>query len=266
MPNLPMMKTERTIQGRPGRVFTGGRGQALLLIHGGWGGAEFHWSRVWDALATRYRVVAPDLPGLGAIEQPALGSIGEYAAWLVALLDELGIDRAWCVGNSFGGAVSWSFAGRYPERCAGLVLVNGFPVPRTPAWLRRLGRRRFFRYPLSGIVGRVSYNPKLVASAFAAPEHVPEDLSRLIRDEWRLMVPRFADILVAGDGAPPPVVRPWLLWGAADRLPGTGRERAYKLQRKLPGATLRLLDNAGHFPQLEVPEAFVGAVGEIVSS
>lgn len=254
-----------TIRGENGRVFTGGAGAPLLLIHGGWGGAALHWNRVWDSLATRYRVIAPDLPGLGAVEQPALSSIAEYAAWLAALLDKLCVERAAFVGNSFGGSVGWCLAGRQPERCAALVLVNGFPVPQTPRLLKALGQARPFRQLLRRVVAKVSYDPKLVASAFVSSDRVPEELHRLILEEWPLIAPRFADILIAGDGAPPPAVKPLLLWGAADRLPGTSRHHAYKIQQRLPGATLEFLENAGHFPQLEVPEAFARALGEFVT-
>lgn len=45
-------------------MFTGGEGpRTVLLLHGGWMGAALHWSGVWDRLAQRARVVAPDLPG-----------------------------------------------------------------------------------------------------------------------------------------------------------------------------------------------------------
>jgi pimeloyl-ACP methyl ester carboxylesterase len=209
-------------------------------------------------------VIAPDLPGLGAVEQPALGSIAEYAAWLDTLLDELSVERAAFVGNSFGGAVAWSLAGRYPKRCARLVLVNGFPVPKTPPLLNALGQMRPFRRLLSWVVAKVSYDPKRVASAFVSNDNVPEDLHRLIIEEWSFMVPRFADILIAGDGAPPSAVKPLLLWGAADRLPGTSRHHAHKIQQRLSGASLVFIENAGHFPQLEDPEGFVRALDEFL--
>lgn len=119
-------------------VREGGDGPPLLLIHGGWGGATA-WSRVWNALAHRHRIVAPDLPGLGAVATAALPNVAGYAAWLAALLDALGIAKATFVGNSFGASVAWSLAGRFPEGCAGVVLVDGIPMPRTPLPMRWLG-------------------------------------------------------------------------------------------------------------------------------
>ena len=66
---------ELQVLGTRARIFEGGSGAQVLLIHGGWTGAALSWSRVswsrvWEALAARYRVVAPDLPGLGLPETP----------------------------------------------------------------------------------------------------------------------------------------------------------------------------------------------------
>ena len=43
----------------PATVWTGGSGEPLLLVHGGWRGAEMHWQRVWERLGESYRVIAP---------------------------------------------------------------------------------------------------------------------------------------------------------------------------------------------------------------
>jgi pimeloyl-ACP methyl ester carboxylesterase len=52
---------EVSVDGRPTVVWTGGVGDALLLLHGAWAGAEVHWAGVWDRLAADHRVVAPDV-------------------------------------------------------------------------------------------------------------------------------------------------------------------------------------------------------------
>jgi len=86
---------------RPARVWTGGSGEAIVLLHGGWAGAEAYWSTVTGELERSHQVVAPDLPGIG-VPGALLPSFGAYAAWLEALLDNLAIDRATIVGNSIG--------------------------------------------------------------------------------------------------------------------------------------------------------------------
>jgi len=248
---------ERRVAHATVSVHEGGQGELpLLLIHGGWGGAT-HWSRVWNALAQHQRIIAPDLPGLGSMDAPTLPSVAAYASWLIGLLDTLSVERAICVGNSFGGSVAWSLAGRFPERCAGLVLVDGIPMPRSPTLLRRLGHTGPGATLMRWGVRRFSYNPALLQSAFVDPSAVPEDMRAMLHDPTHALADRFAPILVEGDGAPMPKLTPLLLWGAEDKLMGTRLSDARKLHAKLAGSTLRAIPKAGHFPQLEAPDRFV---------
>ena len=50
------------------RYWEGGPTQALavLLLHSAFSDAAFSWSPIWEELAARYRVIAPDMPGFGA--------------------------------------------------------------------------------------------------------------------------------------------------------------------------------------------------------
>src|SRR6185295_5635670 len=85
-----------------------GSGPALVLLHAGIADRRM-WSEHLEPLADPgYRVVALDLPGFGEAAVPP----GEQAAWLDVLrtMDELSIDRAALVGNSFGGAVALRMA------------------------------------------------------------------------------------------------------------------------------------------------------------
>ena len=62
--------TEIEVGARPSRAWVGGEGEMILLVHGGWGGAEMHWSRVWEPLARRFRVIAPICRGSGVGRSP----------------------------------------------------------------------------------------------------------------------------------------------------------------------------------------------------
>lgn len=259
-----MERISLQVQGRTARVFSGGSGDPLLLVHGGWGGAHFHWSPVWDALARSRRVIAPDLPGLGAVDQLALPTVRAYAEWLLDVLDVLGAARAFMVGNSLGASVAWSLASRAPERCSGLVLVNGFAMPKTPAPLRVAGKTRFAHAVMEGLLHRFIYTPASLPRAFADARHVPAELRHIMAAEWRQIVPPYANLLIAGDGSPRPNVALHLLWGMDDRLPGSNRTALERLQRSLGDAKLSAIEHAGHFPQIEAPEAFVAALEAIM--
>ena len=249
------------VLGQPARVFVGGNGPpTLLMLHGGWGGASMHFSRVWGLLSQHFRIVAPDLPGLGDLTQPGRSCLADYVTWLNDLLDMLGVRQAIVLGNSFGASLAWSFASRSPERCQGLVLVDGFAVPHTPALLGWLGRLAPGRSLMRALVRQVSFRPPLLADAFADPRRAPAELRGWLVDMPQRRLETFVDCLIAGDGSPRPRVPMLVIWGEADHLPGTslaaGRHRA----ASLPGALFVPVAHAGHFPQVEQPEAFAAAV------
>jgi pimeloyl-ACP methyl ester carboxylesterase len=125
------------------------------------------------------------------------------------------------------------------------------------------GTTRLAHEVMERVLRRLVYSPAALPRAFADVSHVPSELKSIMATEWRLIVPRYADVLIAGDGSPQPKVALHLLWGMADRLPGTTRNALARLQRSLPEAKLSALAGAGHFPQIEAPDAFVAALAAI---
>lgn len=104
-------------------------GLPVLAVHG-ITASHRNWDLFARALPER-RIVAPDLRGRGRSNGlPAPYGLEQHADDLAALLDALGIERAYVVGHSMGAFVSVRFAERHPERVAGLALVDGgLPVP-----------------------------------------------------------------------------------------------------------------------------------------
>ena len=112
-----------------------GQGPPLVLVHGG-AGAWSHWIRNLDALSSKYRVIAPDIPGLGDSSSPTSPYTPESIAELLTegLLEIL--DRQACpsdveiriVGFSFGGMIAGLVAARLeaarPNRIKRLVLIG----------------------------------------------------------------------------------------------------------------------------------------------
>jgi pimeloyl-ACP methyl ester carboxylesterase len=105
-------------------VLVGGAGRTVLLLHGP-GEHAAKWARVMPRLSTRYRVVAPDLPGHGATEA---GHVAVDAERVLSWLDEL--IRQTCdvppivVGQLLGGSIAARFASRYGDRLERLVLAD----------------------------------------------------------------------------------------------------------------------------------------------
>lgn len=84
------------------------------------------WALVADELGDDVTMIAPDLRGrAGSAHLPAPYGMHQHAKDIKAILDHVGVDTATIVGHSMGGFVTAAFALDYPERVAGLVLVDG---------------------------------------------------------------------------------------------------------------------------------------------
>jgi pimeloyl-ACP methyl ester carboxylesterase len=105
-----------------------GRGEPLVMIHGGLGGGEGSAAFVQHhatVLSRRFRMIVYDRRAAGGSESPADGySVENYARDLLTLLRHLGVERAHVLGSSAGGPIAMRFALDYPEMTQTLLLIN----------------------------------------------------------------------------------------------------------------------------------------------
>jgi pimeloyl-ACP methyl ester carboxylesterase len=103
----------------------------LVLLHG-WPQHWWEWRKVLPALAEDFRVLCPDLRGLGWTSAPASGyDKEELATDLLALLDALDLPRVALVGHDWGGWVGFLAVLRAPERFSGFLAVSiAHPFPK----------------------------------------------------------------------------------------------------------------------------------------
>lgn len=112
---------------------------AIVLLHGLSANANEFGGLLDEGLADGHRVIAPDLRGRGRTEKPDIGySMGEHAADVIALLDELGLDKVVMGGHSFGALLSIYLAAKYPERISRVVVIDAAIVfhPNTEEMLK----------------------------------------------------------------------------------------------------------------------------------
>lgn len=99
--------------------------EALVLLHG-FPQTWYEWLPVVPALAERYRVIAPDLRGLGESSRPAGGYDKDTIAndiWLL-VHDVLGYERLRLVGHDWGGPTAYALAAQHRDAVSHLALID----------------------------------------------------------------------------------------------------------------------------------------------
>ncbi len=97
----------------------------LLLTHGLTANCHAFDGLLHEKLATKYRVIIPDLRGRGQSQKPAFGySMQEHALDIIGLLKELKLEKVYFVGHSFGGLLGMYMAAKFPNYIQKLVVID----------------------------------------------------------------------------------------------------------------------------------------------
>ena len=113
-----------------------GEGEDIVLLHG-WGSNITLFKSMTEVLKTKYRVIAPDMPGFGLSDEPPIAwCVDDYVDFIIKFLGELGVTKAAFLGHSFGGRVIIKFFERenLPFEISKLILVDsaGVKPPLSP--------------------------------------------------------------------------------------------------------------------------------------
>jgi len=106
-----------------------GQGEPVLIIHG-WGGSSDSWVKVQENIAkNNFKVVCPDLPGFGKSPNPPVSwGIDDYINFISDFVKEVGLEKFFLVGHSFGGGLATKFTALYPKKVKALVLCDAAVV------------------------------------------------------------------------------------------------------------------------------------------
>lgn len=250
------------------RYLAGGSGPPLLLVHG-IAGFSFSWRKNFPDLVNHFRVLAPDLPGVGYSERSDKMdvSIPGMARTLFRFLDVVQINSAHIVGSSHGGAVVMEMAAQQPERIRSMVLV----APVNPYAEKYRGRIRFMsssigqlfmklapwtaiplqRYAIGRMYGDRKKMPTGTAEGYCKPLRIAGTIPHLLRcfqtwpDDVRKLESKFS---LLRD------IPTLFIWGDQDGA--VELESGEKLRRHFHDAQLVVLSNTGHLPYEEAPEEF----------
>ena len=239
------------IRGCRVRLRRGGSGAPLLFLHGASGAPVI--LPFMQKLAERFDVLVPEHPGYGLSDEPEwLENIHDMAYFYLDLLRQLDLRNLTLVGNSMGGWIAMEIAVRDTSRLKSLVLVS-------PAGVAAPGARPadIFLLPPEEMVRSLFYDQKLAEARLAQPEDVDVSLKNRHTTARLAWEPRLHD----------PHLPKWLhridvptkiIWGREDRILPVGI--ADELKRRMPHATVHILERCGHLPHAERPDEFVELV------
>lgn len=239
-----------------------GSGPVVVMVHGNpsW---SYLYRNLINALRDRYRCIAPDHIGCGFSAKPQdyPYRLENHISNLEQLLDSLAVKRCVLVVHDWGGAIGLGWAGRHPERVAGVVVLNtaAFPSNRLPF------RIALCRWPLLGPLLVRGLNGFARAATFmAVNRRMPGKVARGFLapyDSWasRIAIQRFVQdipmdkdhpswptLLAVEDSLPHLHHCPFLLcWGGQDFCFNDTFYQEWC--RRIPRVEAHYFADAGHY-------------------
>ena len=257
----------REVQTRKGtrcRVLEAGSGAPLLFLHGA--GGLLVDNPFLDALARRHHVFAPEWPGYGeSTGEELLEDMLDFTLHGWDLADALGLSRPHLVGHSMGGMIAAEMACVAPRDVGKLVLaapaglwIDAHPIPDIFAMLPFQFADVLFHDPARG-------QGLLTAGADLSDMDALKDFylgnQRRLSMAGKILFPipnRRLSKRLYRLGAPT-----LLVWGASDKLIPPVYAEAWAAS--VPGATVKLVPEAGHMLPYEQPVAFAAAVADFLA-
>lgn len=160
-------ETQMTVSGGTQLVRIGGKGPAVVLLHG-FGDTGDMWEPLAARLVKDHLVIVPDLRGMGLSSHPEGGyEKAAQARDLAGILDKLKVKKVQLVTHDIGNMVGYALATHYPDRVTAWAVMDA-PLPGMGTWEAQL------------------VNPKVWHFNFRGP-----DVERLVAGRERILLDRF---------------------------------------------------------------------------
>ncbi|HKA27460.1 MAG TPA: alpha/beta hydrolase [Gaiellaceae bacterium] len=259
-------------------VRTAGSGPWLTLLHG-FPTSSWDWAAVARLLEPTFRVLAFDFLGFGDSDKPRDHeySIDEQADLTEVLWRRFGVEETGLVGHDYGATVAQELLAREEEsalatRLQRVILLNAglYVELARPLRIQRLLATPVLGGLLAHAVTERAFSRSL-SSVFSS-EHQPT--AGELHQHWGLvrrrdgvsvtpallgyMRERRANAARWQDAIEQTWVPLSLVWGMAD--PRSGAQMAEHARQRVPSLRLVALDDAGHYPQLELPDRVARAI------
>lgn len=236
-----------------------GSGRPVLVLHGG--GGPMTVAPISEHLRKSMHVLTPTHPGWNGSARPNwLAGVDDLAMLYLRELKRRGLRDVTVIGSSMGGWIALEMAVRDIAGLIGRIIVVdavGVEVPGETL-------ADFFALTPRGIAEHAYHEPN---KFYADPATVPAEMLAVQRGNMaslkaiagtRMSDPKLLRRL--GDVEVPTLV----VWGESDRIATAAYGRA--LAAGLPRATFKLIEKAGHLPQLEQPTPTFAAIDAFVAA
>jgi pimeloyl-ACP methyl ester carboxylesterase len=248
-----------------------GAGPPVFLIHG-------HpldhtmWRPQVEFLASKFRLIVPELRGYGATPLPPgkqITLLEDFAEDILALANHLNIEGFAIVGLSLGGQITLEIYRQAPNRIRAVVLADTFASLDTPEQKQtRLDTAdRFDREGFGNFATESLHKMMTPANAQAFPA-VAEHIMQMVHDSN----PHGAAAALRGRTARRDYI-PLLGQITAPSLIIVGREDAFtpvhlseEMHRSIPDSRLEIIEGSGHMANLERPDEFNSILGSFFAS
>ena len=235
-------------------LLKGGSGEPLLVLHGA--GGNHGWLGYAQALAEKYTVYMPSHPGYGQSDRPRwLETIPDLACFYTWFMENQGLERVRAIGFSMGGWLAAEIAVACNHSFSKLMLVDAAGIKPEKSEILDI-----FIISPAQVLEQLFHDPKQAPEyeqvfgqelTHEQRETAESNREMAVRLCWKPYMhdPRLPDLLARVN------IPTRIVWGREDSVVPV--ECAELYHQAVPGSDLVIMDNCGHFPQMEKRDEFI---------
>ena len=234
-----------------------GEGSLVFMLHG-WGSKKELFSNIIEPVSTKYRVIAPDFPGMGETnEPPEVWALDNFVEWTLEFIKSFNPEKVILLGHSFGGRVVIKIASMsdLPFEIDKIILTGsaGIMPKRDLSYKIKVGSYKLAKKflllpPVKALFPDALSNmqkKKGSADYNSASPVMRGCLVKVVNEDLQSYLPKIKQSTL-------------LIWGTADDA--TPLSDGELMEKLIPDAGLVKLNGAGHYSWLNDPFTFIAVL------